>query len=96
MTGLKAKITKIHEPKLSYNGDVAYIRINLQLEDGSFAQTDIVPKYRNYAWWQPVLKAGIGTWIGGVFLKQNGKVDADSRVEIIKPPLHNEQATLGV
>jgi hypothetical protein len=86
---MKAMITKIQEGKMSRNQDQIYYRVHLRLEDGSHAMTDIVKAYRNYQWWKPALEAGVGTWITGLFMKWKGKVDADSRVSIIKPPLPN-------
>lgn len=91
---MKAKITKINHKKFSRNGDVFYQRINFQLEDGSFAQTDLVSSFRNYGWWLPVIEAGVGTWIRNVEIKHNGKVDADSRVEITQAPLPAENRPL--
>ncbi len=87
---MKARITKILEQKYSRTENV-YFRIYLRLETGEFAITDVVPTYRNFKFWQPVMKAGVGTIIGGVFLKEGYgktlKVDADSEVFIIQEPL---------
>lgn len=95
MTALKAKITGIGAQRFSRNGDVFFQRIKLQLEDGSFAMTDLVSSYRNYQWWEPVIKAGVGTVIGGIFLKDGYtkplKVNADSQVFIIQDVLFNTQ-----
>lgn len=88
---MKAKITKIQELTMSKNQDVAYKRLHFQLEDGSHAMTDIVPKYRNYSWWKPVIEAGVGTWIDNVSLMNPGKVNADSRINIIQAPLPTGQ-----
>lgn len=79
-------------PKYSRNGDVAFRRIYFELEDGSWAATDLVPSFRNYKWWEPVVKSGIGTVIGGVFLKDGyrDKINADSQVFIIQEPLLKE------
>ncbi len=95
MGALKAKITKIEQLKGSRNWDGSlYYRLKFQVktEDGRsvFAMSDIVPGYRNFPWWEPVIKAGPGTVIGGVYLKENYKpykVDADSQVFIIHEPL---------
>jgi len=87
---MKAKIIKILEQKYSRTENV-YFRIYLRLETGEFAITDVVPTYRNFKFWQPVMKAGVGTTIGGVFLKEGYgktlKVNADSEVFIIQEPL---------
>lgn len=84
---MKAKITKINQPRISRNNDVAFHRIHLQLEDGSHAMTDLVSSYRNFAWWKPVIQAGVGTWVDGAVLINPKKVDADSRVRIIQAPV---------
>lgn len=89
---MKAKLTKISHRKMSYNGDVDYYRLNFQLEDGSFAQTDVVPSYRNYAWWEPIVMAGVGTVIDHVMLRPSlkaKKIDADCQPVITKAPLFN-------
>jgi len=84
---MKAKILKIEDPKISQNGDVKFYRVKMRLEDGTFAMTDIVPKFKNYAWWKNIIKHGKGYWIEGVKLRSVGKVDADSMVKICRPPL---------
>ena len=82
-----AQLTKIHEAQLSRNGNVSFTRIDLKLADGSFAQTDLVKSYRNYARWRPIIKAGVGTWIDGVLLISPNKVNADSKVMIYQDKL---------
>lgn len=90
MKPLKAKITKIDEGKYSRTENI-YYRIRFRLETGEFAMTDVVPTYRNFAYWKPVIAAGPGTTIGGVFLKEGGwkplKVNSDSQVFIIQETL---------
>ena len=82
-----AKLTKIHDPQRSYNGDVSFVRIDLKLADGSFAQTDLVKSYRNYARWRPIIKSGVGIWIDGISLISPNKVNADSKVKIYQDKL---------
>jgi len=94
---MRAKITDISPMKFSRNGDVCFQRLKFQLEDGSFAMTDIVSTYRNYRWWKPVIEKGVGTWLSNVFLKAGSKVkkvDADSQVCIIQEPLINGEPLL--
>lgn len=93
---MKAKLTKIYQRKASYNGDVDYFRCTFQLEDGSFAMTDLVRTFRNFAWWDPVMKSGVGTVIDGVILKETApgkpkKINADSQVRIIQATLFKPQ-----
>ncbi len=90
---MKAKIKQIMYPRFSRNGDVFFQRIKLQMEDGSFAMTDLVSTFRNFKWWEPVIKAGTGTVIGGVFLKDGykDKVNADSQIYIIQETLVKDQ-----
>lgn len=83
---MKAQIIAIDQPKASRNGDVTFYRVKFKLEDGTFAMSDIVPRYRNFAYWRSVLQSGVGTWIDNVFLKSPGKIDADSRIWICKSP----------
>lgn len=84
---MKATIKKHDPAKFSRNGDVRYIRIYFELDEGSWAATDLVPTYRNFSKWRPILASGIGTVIGGVGLKAEGKINADSDVYIVKKPL---------
>jgi hypothetical protein len=86
---MTAKLKRMDQPKYSRNGKVCFQRLYFELEDGSWAATDLVPSYRNYKWWEPVIKSGIGTEIGGVFLKDNypNKINADSQVYIVQEPL---------
>jgi len=83
---MKAQIVKIDDPKTSRNGDAIFYRVKLKLENNDFVMTDIVPTYRNFAWWRPILQAGVGTWIDGVALKCAGKINADSQVYIARSP----------
>jgi hypothetical protein len=93
MKTFKATITKIDQGKYSRTENI-YYRIRFRLETGEFAMTDVVPTYRNFGYWEPVIKAGPGTTIGGVFLKDGFnkplKVNADSQVFIIQASLIEE------
>ena len=84
---MNATIKKIDKTKYSRNGEVKFQRVYFELEDGSFAITDLVSTYRNYKRWEKILKSGIGTKIAGVGLKEPGKVNADSEVYLIQPTL---------
>ena len=86
---MTAILKKMDTPKYSRNGKVCFRRLYFELEDGNWAATDLVPSFRNYKWWEPVVKSGIGTEIGGVFLKDGyrDKINADSQVYIIQEPL---------
>jgi hypothetical protein len=86
---MKAKLKRIDVPKYSRNGDVCFRRIYFELEDGNWAMTDLIPSFRNYKWWEPIIKSGVGTVIGGVFLKDGyrDKINADSQVFIVQEPL---------
>lgn len=91
---MKAKIKKIYAPRFSRNGDVEFRRLNLELEDGTFAMTDLVSSFRNFARWRPIILAGVGASIDGVRLLAPGpkgakKVDADSQVHLYQAPLEN-------
>ncbi|MDZ4205779.1 MAG: hypothetical protein U1C12_00975 [Patescibacteria group bacterium] len=87
---MKAKITKLNKPRISRNGDVAFHRVHMQLQDGSHAMTDLVSSFRNFNNWKPILQAGPGTWIDGVDLINPKKVNADSQVRIIQAPVIQE------
>lgn len=84
MTG---KIVKIDPIKMSRNNDVAFRRVYFELQDGSWAATDLVSTFRNYARWKPIVEAGVGTIIDGLRLKGKDKIDADSEVRVIQEKL---------
>lgn len=91
---MKAKIKKIYAPRFSRNGDVEFRRLNLELEDGTFAMTDLVSSFRNFARWRPIILAGVGATIDGVGLMPAGpkgakKVNADSPVRLYQEKLEN-------
>jgi len=79
---MKAYITKIDPPKKSTKGH-EFIRVYFQMEDGTWAATDLVPTFRNYKRWQPITKAGPGSIIDNVVLLLPGKVNADSHVALV-------------
>lgn len=80
---MKAELIKIYPLKTSRDGQHAYQRIGLKLDNGDYAMTDLVSGFRNYARWKLIIEKGIGTMIDGVMLKSEGKVNADSVVSII-------------
>ncbi|MGH7249526.1 MAG: hypothetical protein ACREGC_00985 [Minisyncoccia bacterium] len=80
---MKATLYKIDDLKMSNNRDVAYKRLYFNLEDGSWAATDVVPTFRNYPNWKPVIEGGIGTIIDNFFMKSKNKIDADSKIKIL-------------
>ena len=87
---MKAVITKIHHPKKSFNGGYVFQRIDMKLEDGKWAKTDICPSFRNYKIWKPLIDMGVGTEIKGVRVKGGVRVmtiDADSDVSLYTPPV---------
>lgn len=90
---MKGQLVKLDQLKLSRNNDATFQRLKFQLEDGSFAMTDVVPTYRNYVWWRPVVAAGVGVVIDNISLitqaseKAPKKINADSQVRIIDPAL---------
>lgn len=95
---MKATLQKIDQFKVSRNGDVGYYRLKFVLEDGTFAMTDIVPTFRNYANWKNIIHIGVGVVITGFFMKGPQKIDADSPVTIIQypdyePPVDNTEET---
>lgn len=74
---MRGTVIKIHPIKYSRT-EGAFTRIEFKLEDGSWAKTDIVSKYRNYSRWQPIIKAGAETALDGLMLRKQGEVDGDS------------------
>ncbi len=84
---MRGVITKIHLPKKSFNGGYYFQRIDLKLEDGRWAKTDLCPSFRNYKNWEKLLH--VGTEIKGIRVKGGVRVmtiDADSDVSLYSPP----------
>lgn len=84
---IRGKITKIHPTKKSFNGGYVFQRIDLKLEDGRWAKTDLCPTFRNYKNWKPLIDKGVGTIIQGLRIKGGVRVmtiDADSDVRLYK------------
>lgn len=82
---MKAKVTKIHPNKFSRNGNM-FTRIEFQLQDKSWAKTDVCPDYRNYKGWVPVLESGVGTEISNLKMRNKSEVNADSSPVIEQKP----------
>lgn len=89
------KITKIDTLKTSRNKGEAFTRIYFTLKKApgeySWAKTDIVPSFRNYARWKPYL--AVGTILDGLTLKGKDTIDADSRPTLVKRPVPGEELT---
>ena len=88
---IKGKIHKIHLPKQSYNGGYSFQRIDIKLDDGTWAKTDVCPTFRNFRNWKPLIEKGVGTKITGLIIKGGVRVmtiDADSPVRLYEEPKH--------
>jgi hypothetical protein len=85
------EITKIDPPKQSSDGRHAYRRVYFkEIGSGKFLMTDLVMGFRNYARWKNLLKAG--NFIGGVYEKAPGRIDADSVPYLANP--RNEESEI--
>lgn len=82
---MRGKITKIDTLKSSRNAGQAFLRVYFKVKRGVgdfiWAKTDIVPSFRNYARWKPLLE--VGNILDGLILKADNTVDADSRPELV-------------
>ena len=79
MTGI---ITKIDPPKENSWHSGVFIRIYFKMEDGSWAQTDVVPDFRNYVYWKPIIESGLDTQVSDLVYKSKSKIDADCQPRI--------------
>lgn len=80
---MKGYVTKIDPLKSSFNKHQSYIRVYLQLENGEWAATDVVPTFNNYRRWKPLLKQG-NILTGLEFVKGSfNKINADSPVKLV-------------
>ncbi|MDA2921674.1 hypothetical protein MYX07_00220 [Patescibacteria group bacterium AH-259-L07] len=84
---MRGIITKIDQLKKSFNNDdTCFYRLYFKLESGSWAKTDAVPGFRNFARWKPVIEGGPGTALNDLVLLDENTVDADCYPEIITEP----------
>jgi len=72
---MKGTITQIDPLKISRT-EGCYQRVYFQMEDGSWAKTDLCPTYRNFLRWKSKLKVGVT--LVGLKMKSKITVDADS------------------
>jgi hypothetical protein len=79
---MTAKITKIHPLKIGRTGVASYIRVEFLTESGGWAKTDLVPTFRNYPRWKPLLD--IGNTLSGLRMKAKFEIDADSIPHLVQ------------
>lgn len=83
---MKGTLVRILPLTLS-RSEGAYYRLEFKLENGEWAATDIVTKYRNYSRWAPIIKLGVGTTLENLELKASNKVDGDSYPIVTEKPI---------
>ena len=81
MTGI---VTKIDPPKENSWHSGVFIRVYFKIDDGTWAQTDVVPGFRNYAYWKSIIEAGPDTRVTHLTYKSRAKIDADCKPQITK------------
>ena len=84
---MKAKIIKI-DPLKQSRTEKAFRRIYFMLDDGTWAKTDIVPAYRNFKIWKPIIEMfekGAEVFLDGINLRNPQEVDGDSVVRLSSP-----------
>ena len=81
MTGI---VTKIDPPKENSWHSGVFIRIYFKMDDGTWAQTDVVPTFRNYRYWKPIIESGVDTRVGNLAYKSKAKINADCEPCIIE------------
>lgn len=69
------EIIKIEKPKKSRNEGTKFIRVHFKLKNKKWAKVDLVPTFRNFARWEPLLK--VGNFIDNLKFKDKKTVDAD-------------------
>jgi hypothetical protein len=83
---MRGTIIDIHPLKMSRT-EHAFIRIEFMMEDGKWAKTDVVTRYRNYNRWKPIIQKGRTTALGNLKFRREGEVDADSYPVILTEPI---------
>lgn len=84
---LKVKIIKVHPLKIS-RAEKAFRRIEFISDSGEWLKTDIVPAYRNFKIWKPIIglfESGASVFLEGIDLRNPGEVDGDSLVRMSSP-----------
>ena len=79
---MRGTISRILPLKRSRNGN-SYIRVSFKMEDGSFAETNLCPDFRNFGRWRDLLV--VGKDLSGLVLKKFHEVDADSYPNVYRP-----------
>lgn len=89
---MKGKIYQILPMVPGQRIEVKYRRVMFEMEDGSWARTDIVPGYRNEPYWRPHLI--VGNVLGSLQWKNEKEhmLDADAHPVLLKPTDFNPPA----
>ena len=93
-------VVKIDEPKVNSWQSGVFIRIYFKMGDGTWGQTDVVPTFRNYVYWKPIIESGPDTKVENLAYKTHsklkGKIDADCKPRIVEKvaPYDNKQSPL--
>ena len=91
MKTVRGTLTKILS--LKYGNGTEYRRVTFKLADGSWAKTDICPKFRNYAAWRSLLK--VGNILANLELRDPRTVNADSHPRLVgREPQPDDQMKL--
>ena len=72
---MEGQITKIEKLAKSHNKGQSFIRVHFRLANGQWAKTDLVPGFRNFKRWKPLLKER--NTLYALRLKDKETVDAD-------------------
>lgn len=80
---MRGEIYKVDPLKESANKGQSFYRLYFKLESGAWAATDVVPAFRNFRRWKPILDQSVPIKVDGLTLKGPEKVDADSLVKLI-------------
>jgi hypothetical protein len=81
---MKAKIIGV-DPLKESRAEKSFRRVYFLMEDGKWAKSDIVPAYRNFKIWKPIIllfESGATVFLEGIEMRQPQEVDADSIVRV--------------
>ena len=78
---MKGTIRQIDEEKQGPLG--RFIRVHLNMSDGSYRMLDLVKRFRNFTRWQPHLE--IGATLDNLLPMGTSKINADSYPKRIQP-----------
>jgi len=93
---MKGVVIKIETIKQHKDNIYEYYPVTIRLENHKTAIVHVIPTYRNYAYWLPVLKSGVRTVLDNLQFVTGSKkfLDKDIIPHIVSKPIQIKQLQL--